>query len=73
MSKTFGLTLLFISFIIAFLHMTAGIIAFGLALCLLSIHHFKQEKREWFVAIVYLLLGITLMVLAVIFYFAIEL
>lgn len=53
--------------------MTAGIIAFGLALCLLSIHHFKQEKREWFVAIVYLLLGITLMVLAVIFYFAIEL
>ncbi|SDI48317.1 hypothetical protein [Natribacillus halophilus] len=64
MFKYIGIAAIIFSFLLAFLHMITGIILFGLALCVLSIHYFRQTKREWFVAIVYLLLGLTLIVLS---------
>lgn len=62
--KHIGVAVIILSVLIAFLHMISGIILFGAALCLLGTHYFKQAKRDWFVAIVYVLLGMTLIVLS---------
>ncbi|QQK81698.1 hypothetical protein HUG20_18450 [Salicibibacter cibi] len=64
MFKNIGVAVIVFSVLIAFVHMISGIILFGAALCLLAIHYFKQTKRDWFVAIVYVLLGMTLIVLS---------
>ncbi|QQK78034.1 hypothetical protein HUG15_22230 [Salicibibacter cibarius] len=64
MFKNIGIAIIILSVLIVFLHMISGIILFGAALCSLSIHYFNQTKRDWFVAIVYVLLGMTLIVLS---------
>ncbi|AXF56421.1 hypothetical protein [Salicibibacter kimchii] len=64
MFKHIGVAAIILAVLVAFFHMISGIILFGTALCLFSIHYFKQTKRDWFVAIVYVLLGMTLIVLS---------